>query len=62
MNINLENIKQTVEAWKEHLIGLFASIQGFLMYYRQLRVKMKEMDTESIYKALDEDIGKMFSS
>tara|TARA_Y100000593_G_scaffold93497_1_gene188545 strand:+ start:1553 stop:1738 length:186 start_codon:yes stop_codon:yes gene_type:complete len=61
MNINLEDIKQAVETWKEHLIGLFASIQGLLIYYRQLRVKMKEMDTESLYRALDEDLGKMFN-
>ncbi len=61
INIDLESIKQTIELWKEHLIGLFASIQGFLIYYRQLRVKMREMDTESIYRALDEDLGKMFT-
>jgi len=59
INIDLTAIQETIEVWKNHLIALIGSFQGFLMWYQGLCRKMKETDTESLYEAINNELGEM---
>lgn len=59
LSINFELLLQNIEAFKMQLIGLFISIQTFIMSYKDTVQKMKDRDTESFYEVLNDEIGKI---
>ena len=59
IDIKHEEILEFIETWKAHLLSLMASVQTGLTWYQEMRKKMKEMDNESFFQVMNEELGRV---
>ena len=58
-NISHEQILEFIETFKAHLISLMTGVQTFLMYYQSIRKQMVNSNETSLYKTINNELGKM---
>ena len=62
IDITHEEIIEFIETWKAHLLSLMASGQTMLTWYQEMRKKMKEVDNESFFEVLNDELGRVLGS